>query len=190
MPSLSKPMSTPATYTLWIRNDKKKLYQRMGILLSLINFFGLLVAWNRQASLYGLQMITYVAVPLYALYTIYRFRQGFGKNRWGIIEYLIAVGWVFSPYPWLALVFAALTFLYEYASGDLPVKFEAEGIQYGNIFSRTIPWEEMSNVVLKDGLLTLDFKSNKLFQQYLSPQAPVEESAFNRFCQERLTAHP
>ena len=45
----------------------------------------------------------------------------------------------------------------------------------------------MGNVVLKDGILTLDFKSNKIFQSELKEnETPVDEQKFNQFCTEQL----
>jgi len=42
---------------------------------------------------------------------------------------------------------------------------------------------------LKDGLLTIDFKDNKLFQKEIEEQvSPVLDSEFNEFCRSKLKA--
>lgn len=44
-------------------------------------------------------------------------------------------------------------------------------------------WNEFSNVVLKDSLLTLDFKNNKLLQLSIEETSSlIDEKAFNDFC--------
>jgi len=53
--------------------------------------------------------------------------------------------------------------------------------------TRIIEWKELSNVVKKDDLLTLDFKNNKLMQAEIS-KAEGSEEEFNRFCQRQLAA--
>jgi hypothetical protein len=49
------------------------------------------------------------------------------------------------------------------------------------------PWAEMDNVILKDNLLTIDFKSNKIIQvEIVEPARGVDETEFNLFCNELL----
>ncbi|MBL0146328.1 MAG: hypothetical protein IPP48_11770 [Chitinophagaceae bacterium] len=40
----------------------------------------------------------------------------------------------------------------------------------------------MNNVVVKDNILTLDFKSDKLIQEEIIEDADINEPAFNSFC--------
>lgn len=182
-------MGQPANgFRIFLRNDKKRLYQRMGLFLSLINFFGLMIVLFPKAEVIGLQLAVFATIPVFALYWVYQLKMGSKARNWKKLEYLFALGWLVTPYPWMAAVFLALQFLYQYSVNDLAVMVEQEGITYGNLFARRFTWSELSNVVLKDGLLTLDFKSNKLFQQYLSEEALVNESEFNLYCQQRLTA--
>lgn len=50
-----------------------------------------------------------------------------------------------------------------------------------------IDWRLLTNVVLKDNLLTIDYKSNKLFQSEVAiVTTDLQEASFNRFCAENL----
>ncbi|OYY22402.1 MAG: hypothetical protein B7Y69_06810, partial [Sphingobacteriia bacterium 35-40-8] len=50
-----------------------------------------------------------------------------------------------------------------------------------------ILWEELNNVVIKDGLLTIDFKNNKLLQKEIqSGSNAKDEQDFNEFCRNKL----
>ena len=51
------------------------------------------------------------------------------------------------------------------------------------IFGKSYNWNEFSNVILKDELLTLDFKNNRLIQLAVEVNiTPVNEIEFNEFC--------
>lgn len=44
-------------------------------------------------------------------------------------------------------------------------------------------WSEFNNIILKDNLLTLDFKNNKLLQLSINEsESSVDEYSFNTFC--------
>ncbi|MFZ4057527.1 MAG: hypothetical protein ACOYKE_05285 [Ferruginibacter sp.] len=56
-------------------------------------------------------------------------------------------------------------------------------------FSKSvIQWNELSNVLLKDGLLTIDFNNNTLFQVAVENQeaANFDSAIFNAFCKTQL----
>jgi hypothetical protein len=46
-------------------------------------------------------------------------------------------------------------------------------------------WNQFSNIVLKDNILTLDFKNNKLLQAEITT-ININEDAFNTFAKEQL----
>jgi hypothetical protein len=56
------------------------------------------------------------------------------------------------------------------------------------LFKRKFRWSEFNNIILKDGLLTLDFKSNRLLQkEVLDDDDPdADEDEFNAYCREKL----
>lgn len=58
------------------------------------------------------------------------------------------------------------------------------GVQLKGIFKAIeYSWADIDNLVLKDGLLTVDFTSNKLLQcEVAADKSPVDENEFNRFC--------
>ena len=47
-------------------------------------------------------------------------------------------------------------------------------------------WDQFNNVILKDNLLTLDFKNNQLLQLEPDAAATVNEQLFNDFCTKYL----
>jgi hypothetical protein len=49
-----------------------------------------------------------------------------------------------------------------------------------NYITSNYPWSDFNNVILKDGLLSLDFKNNKI--KYFTIPDPISEAEFNSFC--------
>lgn len=100
---------------------------------------------------------------------------------------LSAIAWMASEWWWVAIVLLGFDFLDYSATRHLVVSVSPEKIIYPSLFQKNIDWAELSNLVLKDGLLTIDFKNNRLIQQaVISTGNPVDEAAFNRFCREYL----
>ncbi len=64
------------------------------------------------------------------------------------------------------------------------IEFTNKGIRIKKLLiSPAYQWNEFSNIILKDNLLTLDFKNNRLIQVNVDdPKSPVDEIAFNEFC--------
>jgi len=51
---------------------------------------------------------------------------------------------------------------------------------------RIIQWSELTNVIKRDDMLTIDFKSNKLMHVEIINADDISEDEFNQFCQEQL----
>ena len=63
--------------------------------------------------------------------------------------------------------------------------FTASGIEKRNFPFKKYQWDQFSNVILKDNILTLDFKNNKLLQAEIATKNSNDE-AFNTFATEQL----
>jgi hypothetical protein len=70
------------------------------------------------------------------------------------------------------------------------IGFAKTHIIFNGLWNRKHDWAEISNIVLKDGILTIDFKNNRLFQKETDDldddDYDGEEDEFNEFCQEQL----
>jgi hypothetical protein len=64
------------------------------------------------------------------------------------------------------------------------VLFSDEGVHLTRVFKTVVfPWIAMENVILKDGLLTIDFKTNRIIQlEIAETNIAVDETEFNLFC--------
>lgn len=88
---------------------------------------------------------------------------------------------------------AALLFIFSgtgfYANRLLIIHFSTGGITYPSFPEKFFHWEEVSQAILKDGILTIDLKNNQLLQFSLGQQViqSLDENAFNRFCSGHIT---
>ncbi len=90
-----------------------------------------------------------------------------------------------------ALIFAVVYLVVMVVKGKrTSVFFSEEEIQLTRVFKTVVfPWAEMDNVILKDNLLTIDFKTNKIIQvEIVETGRAVDEAEFNRFCMQQLSS--
>jgi hypothetical protein len=70
-------------------------------------------------------------------------------------------------------------------NGELIIVSESNVILPALTGHRIIEWGQLTNVIKRDDLLTLDFKNNRLMQvQIINDDVP--ESEFNQFCRQQL----
>lgn len=70
--------------------------------------------------------------------------------------------------------------------GELIVVSVSNVILPGLVGQRIIEWSQLANVVKRDDLLTIDFKSNKLMHVQIVNGDEVLEEEFNQFCQMQI----
>ena len=80
--------------------------------------------------------------------------------------FIAAIGWVTMPYlSWLFLPFALMGLFERQAKMPLECGFTNTEIVINTLIRRRYKWTDFNNIVLKDDLLTLDFKNNRLLQR-------------------------
>jgi len=69
----------------------------------------------------------------------------------------------------------------------LQVLINPDKINYTSFPVRAIQWNELNNVILKDGILTIDFRNNKIVQAEIDDVSnTINEKEFNDFCSQQL----
>ena len=90
----------------------------------------------------------------------------------------------------LACLIFVLIFLFANAvkRKKTTISFSEAGVNLTSVYKTvSYPWVKMDNVILKDNLLTVDFKTNKLLQTEIAAgNEAVDEKIFNVFCSEQL----
>jgi len=88
------------------------------------------------------------------------------------------------------LIFAAIyVFVTVVQLKKTTVVFSEAGVHLSRVFKTIIySWAELDNIILKDNLLTIDLRSNKLIQAEITEgNENVDEQNFNWFCKAQLT---
>lgn len=112
-----------------------------------------------------------------------------------ILHVVFFVYLFFDPQLWTKTVFLTviLVDLFLFAVGRMAIRktsfhFSISHIEKINFPVKKYTWDEFANVILKDNLLTLDFKNNRLLQAEIEV-ADINEEAFNTFAKQQLAKH-
>jgi hypothetical protein len=125
---------------------------------------------------------------------IYTFRQS--KKRDHIAYYrltlcIASICWFYGGEHgngWIGGLLVLVAFLERQVKFPEEVGFNEEGVTFNSFPKKQYAWDQISNAVLKDGLLTVDKKNNKLFQKEVEQHVnPAIENEFNLFCTNMLT---
>lgn len=178
-------------FELLIKNEKIRSYDRIATLIILINLaLFILLAINsadkktRIASLAGTVLLSILLVARYFS------TRPKNKNK---ISYRLAalytaiIIWTVIEYWWIGIICFILSLLYQVSKKPLLINFSNEKIGYSSFPKRKVLWNELTNVILKDGILTMDFKNNRILQAEISNGNPeIIEKEFNDFCRQQL----
>ncbi len=88
----------------------------------------------------------------------------------------------------LAILLALLSIFYYLSQRKRVIRIRPESIFYPALLQKKIDWSELNNVILKDGMLTIDFNNNHILQVEI--MEAVNEGEFNDFCREQLKQQP
>lgn len=95
------------------------------------------------------------------------------------------------PFQFTGIFFLVLALLFPAAIRPQEIGFSDDEIVIGGLPGKKVKWAELNNVMIRDGLLTMDYKNNRLFQKETDEldeeeDDEVTEEEFNAYCRERL----
>jgi hypothetical protein len=166
-----------------LKNDRLRSYRRLAIFILLLhlfffNYYLFVVAYNIAA-------VAGIIIALTALLMLFSAAK---KNTTPILPaaagfILLAVNWcIFTNY-WLAIAMILLAFLDLMAGQKMQLSFSKDAIIISSFPKKTILWQELNNVILKDRILTIDHKNDHLVQGEIAPESfSIDEKLFNAFC--------
>ena len=101
---------------------------------------------------------------------------------------LIALFWISRGKYFIALLLVIVAAIGFYINRKKIVVVSKDYIRYPFFIEKEIQWEEVANVLLKDDILTIDLKNNKLLQSSILPgEENIDENEFNTFCKNLLS---
>src|SRR5882757_3440131 len=174
-------------YVVTLKKDSGRATDLLSFLMCLFSGVSFLFA-GLQPRIYFLLIMS--AVLLIGL-AIQSMAKGNGRReRYRYLLLLAAMGWIGMPIlPWLGAIFLLLVFLEHQTRRPLEIGFDHDRVVINSLIRRQYEWSAFSNVVLRDGLLTLDFKNNRLLQKEVlddEDEDDADEEEFNDYCKARL----
>ncbi len=111
------------------------------------------------------------------------------KFEFDLLLWWVVFYWVIFEQYWIAAACFLVFLAYLSQKKFFKIFFSASNISLNSFPKKSISYTQLQNIVLKDGLLTIDFKNNKIIQASIITSLPTvdDEASFNQFCQQKLT---
>ena len=173
-------------FEIVLKNEKERTYFIISCLLLYSNFISLLLL-TIAIDFTKLGPFILSILSMLSLYLGWYLKRSNEKQTLYAPFLFFSLAWFSSPYLWLGFANLFFQILDATSRRKLNVQFYNDKIIYPSVFRKNILWTEVNNAILKDGILTLDFKNNKLIQQYIDQgSTSINEKEFNEFCNSRL----
>src|SRR4029079_4341510 len=101
--------------------------------------------------------------------------------------FFFSLAWFSAHYNWFGYLNLLFGCLDATTRRQLFVRVDKNCVEYPSFIFKRVLWKDISNLILKDGILTIDFKNNKIFQQLIDEKMQsINEKEFNDFCRQQL----
>ena len=177
-------------FEITLKNEKIKLYNRLSWLIICISvlIFLCLSLFSKDKNIVSGGIATIIMLSCFFSLKYYLYKT---KKKWQIgtdtFFFLLMIGWISTQQYWLSIIPAVFFILSGITVRKFIAVFSEEKITYPSFPLKTIYWKELTNAILKDGLLTINFKNDKFIQQFIDDtKTVVNEQEFNDFCRQQL----
>jgi len=166
---------------------KKPDFRNVDLISKIMNIFALLVFafyfyhYPKSGAAYLYFGIGIILSWLYTAITKRRKEHVYYR----LSLFIGAVGWLLGPQKniWMALLYGLAGLIEKQVKFPQEIGFSENEISFNSIPRRVLKWNEISNALIKDGLLTIDQTNNKLFQREIEGFVSADiENEFNAFC--------
>jgi uncharacterized membrane protein (UPF0136 family) len=174
---------------------KRKSQFTEAIVSLIAGFFFLLLLFRKLFSAPEISLLEWaIAVPFVGLFAWAVFRVVRRRRPELAFMVILAIGaLVLLEFP-SSLFYVLLAITGYLSSKPEEIGFSEREIVFSRMFPRRIPWTALNNALIKDGILTLDYKNNKIFQAETDDDNEdddydVSEEEFNAFCAKCLRSN-
>ena len=168
-----------------LKNEKTGTYTIISWLISIMNLLGFAFfsyVYGGNSRIYAIG----AAALLLIILTIRWLGKMNGKrfDHFAVAFTIIITGWIFVGAFFTAAINFVLYLFQDVARRKLIVLVFEDRIIYPSFPRRTLLWSDLNNVVLRDDILTIDQKDNRVYQNEIISE--INESQFNEFCRQQL----
>lgn len=183
------------SYRVEIPNSKLKSYQLITFLIAAANAlaFGFYyintLPGAKQNGIIGIGL--FVAVGGFLFFIINRFTRLLRSFIVEITFFICATCWLLTQNYFLGLMLLLFAVIGLVTKKKPVIVFSETGIYYPSFPSNNFPWKEVEWVMLKDGILSIELKNNRLMQFTLASTISdsINQETFNSFCDARIRAN-
>jgi hypothetical protein len=181
------------SYSINIPDDKATTYPVVTFIIAVINLlaFGYLLFTSSGRAIHSMIILGFImSILAVVFYLIKYFSIYFSSFRIEISFIICAIAWLVAGYYLLAFLLLAFALLGFATNKNLVIHFSEEGIRYPSFPVRLYRWSEVDFVILKDDILSIEMKDNRLLQFTLeqSIASKIDDLVFNAFCAQQITA--
>jgi len=165
-------------------NNKVDGISQLMLLLAIIAFIGNAYA-KPASSMLPLIMSAFI-VGWWIFCTLQKRRNISPSYRLALL--FAATGWYFQKDGiWISLIYLMAAVLEKQVKFPQEIAFDELEIVQNSFPKKRHAWNDINNVILKDGLLTIDFKNNQLIQKEVDAEVTEQvEREFNEFAKEQI----
>lgn len=173
-------------YVLILKKERPESINYISFLLCFISWLFFLFHVYVNESFSSSLFWTGWLIPIVLFRTVWQKRKSSPFLTYKYPLFVTGCVWLLVPgMRWIALLFILFIVFDHQARQPLEVGVSDERIVINTFFRKRYQWNELSNVVLNGGLLTLDFTNNKVLQREILHQ-DIDEAEFNDFCREQV----
>ena len=177
-------------FNLVLKNDKLKQYDRMAlviILFQLLLFVYLAVYAEKEVRVAAIIASISVSLSLAVHFILASIKKNKDVPYLHAGLFLSTMGWILVGNLIGVIISFALESLYMLSRKPFTIQIFEDKIIYGSFPKKTVSWSQLSNLLLRDDILTMDFKNNKIIQAEVSYlEKDVKEEEFNEFCRKHV----
>jgi hypothetical protein len=168
-------------FQIVLKNEKAKTYTVISWLIIALNFVFFLYIGVSGSS--GIMTLPFFAAGLLICIFIFKSiskREEIENDCLSLAFSVSIIVLIVMQFYWLAALIILLFLFQDITRRRLTVLVFDDRIVYPSFPKRTILWKELNNVILKDDILTIDLRNNKIFQNEVI--SPVSDIEFNEYC--------
>lgn len=182
-------------YVITIKEPDYKRADAVAFLMLLlaVAFFVYTIIHQWSSAIYHNAVIMYVVIVAFiVLWSIYRFVTAGKKGEiayYRLSLFAAAIGWFTQPVAnyWMTGLFVLAALLEKQVKFPQEIGVDDNGITFNTLPAKEYEWKDINNLLLKEGMLTVDYKNNKLFQHEIESEiSPSLEQEFNQYCRAKL----
>jgi hypothetical protein len=178
-------------FVVTLKHRGFKLYNTISVLLCVMAVaaftFAILQVPFAAFHWINIFLAAFIVISLFIFFIRINDKNIIPTFKWSL--FAAAFLWLLYPVhvPVIGIFYIIAAVLERQLKFSQEVGFSKDAVTLNTFPFKHYDWQQLKNVILKDNILTLDFKNNKIFQKETESDVSAEtEKEFNEFCTEQL----